>query len=67
MCVVGGLITTIAALKSPYGPAEGVLAGLGMMLLGPLVVRIYCELLMVIFMIQSSLSDMRNFMQSDRP
>jgi hypothetical protein len=39
--------------------ASEVLIGLGVLFLGPLVARLYCEVLMVIFRINDSLTDIR--------
>jgi len=39
---------------------QSFLAGLGLLIFGPLVVRIYCELLIVMFKINEALQDIRN-------
>ncbi len=55
VCVIGG----IAAMAQGQG-AMGVLSGIGMIILGPIMVRIYCEILIVIFRINDNLIDIRN-------
>ena len=60
ICVLGGLITMIAGAASNYGGGAQVLGGLFMMILGPLMVRIYCELLIIMFRIHDRLVDIRD-------
>jgi hypothetical protein len=57
-CIVGGLfMMTVGAAY--YGKGAGFLPGLAVLILGPLVVRVYCEILIVIFRINESLTDIR--------
>ena len=49
LCVIGGLVAI----------ARGEVSGVVVLLLGPLVVRIYCELLIVIFKILEALTAIR--------
>jgi hypothetical protein len=49
VCIIGGLISLGSA------PIQGVV----MILLGPVFVRIYCELLMVLFRIAGSVEEIR--------
>ena len=51
ICVIGGLI----ALADSFAPQ-----GLVALILGPLAVRIYCELLIVIFRINDTLTDIKH-------
>ena len=48
VCVLGGLVTMIGGATSSRGGGAAVLSGLVMLVLGPLAVRIYCELLIII-------------------
>lgn len=59
--VIAGIIMIVESGNSYYG-SDGtmVLGGLLMIFLGPLAVRIYCELLIVIFRINETLTDIRN-------
>ena len=59
-CVLGGLATVIAGAASHYGGGSMVLRGLTVLILGPLFVRIYCELLIVIFRIHDRLGVIRD-------
>ena len=54
-CVLGGLW-----MVSQGGGAEGLL----MAILGPVVCRIYCELMIVIFTINDTLTDIRTALRS---
>ena len=69
LCVASGAITMMGSLAALSGdlPPEArmmmgggsLFAGLAMMLLGPLVLRIYCELLILFFRMNESLTDIR--------
>jgi len=61
-CIVGGLVMMFAgeALASTEARGAGFLAGLAVLILGPLAVRVYCEILIVIFRINESLTDIRS-------
>lgn len=51
VCVIGGLAAIIGGNGLP---------GLFMLFLGPLVVRIYCEILILIFKMNDTLTDIKN-------
>jgi hypothetical protein len=58
-CVVGGFVVMfVIELPGPKG--QQFFSGLALLLLGPLVVRVYCEILIVIFRMNESLTDIRN-------
>lgn len=59
-CVILGIIQMVQGTGMRYGGGSVVLSGLLTLLLGPLVVRIYCELLIVIFKMNETLTDIRN-------
>ncbi len=65
VCVIGGIITIVTGADRRYGGTT-VLYGLLSILLGPLVVRIYCELLIVIFRINETLTDIKNKMNGEQ-
>ena len=46
--------------------SEGILIGFLTMLLGPLVIRIYCELVIVFFMINETLTDISKTLQQKK-
>jgi hypothetical protein len=43
-----------------FGKVIGALMGLGTMVLGPVIVRIYCEVLILFFRMNETLTDIRN-------
>ncbi|KAB8130783.1 DUF4282 domain-containing protein [Gracilibacillus oryzae] len=57
--VISGLGTMIAGFSSFYGGGFQVFTGLLMIIIGPLVVRIYCELLILMFKMYDALQDIR--------
>jgi hypothetical protein len=59
ICVIMGLIA-IAAAMSRYGNGLMVIGGLLYMTVGPVVVRIYCELLILFFRMNESLSEIKD-------
>lgn len=48
-CVIGGLVLIVAGAGARYGGGGQVLSGIFLLLLGPLGIRVYCELLIVFF------------------
>lgn len=61
--VLGGLIV-IATSFGRYGSgAAGFLGGLLMLVLGPVFVRVYCEILILLFKINESLVDIKENLQ----
>ena len=62
-CVVGGLMVTTGAAAVPKEAAmvrNHVLAGAALIFLGPFILRIYCELLIVVFRMNDTLTEIRN-------
>jgi hypothetical protein len=59
-CVAGG----IGMLVSGDGGANNLTMGLVLIFVGPVVVRIYCELLIVLFSINDTLTETMNLMKS---
>lgn len=57
--VLVGLMTIISGL-SYYGSGFEVLFGLIIIVVGPLIVRIYCELLIIAFKMHESLQEINN-------
>ena len=51
LCVLGGLVGMFTT---------GFFAGLMVIIFGPLAIRIYCELMIVIFKINAALQDIKN-------
>ena len=57
--VITGLGTIIAGIGD-YGGGLAVLGGLATIIFGPIVVRIYCELLILYFRMNETLTDISN-------
>ena len=57
--VLMGLFTILSGLTSHFGGGLQVVTGLITMVIGPLVTRIYCELLIIIFKMHESLTEIK--------
>ena len=66
LCLLLGLIQIIKGASANYGGGGMVLTGLLTMLVGPLAVRIQCELLIVIFSINDTLTDIKGLLGKDK-
>jgi hypothetical protein len=55
--VIAGAVIVIAGIRHHH--ARDALIGVGVLILGPLVVRIYAEVLIVVFRINETLTDLR--------
>jgi hypothetical protein len=55
--VIAGFVSIISGANAIYGGGAQIFAGLFMILLGPFFIRIYCELLIVIFKMNEALQD----------
>lgn len=60
VCVLVGLASIIAGVGNHYGGGSQVLGGVLVLILGPLAVRVNCELLIIIFRIHDRLVDIRD-------
>jgi hypothetical protein len=58
--IIFGLITMVQGAASSFGGGAMVFSGLIMIFFGPILTRIYCELLIVIFSINDSLTEIKN-------
>jgi hypothetical protein len=58
--VIAGLIMIISGATSDYGGGGEVLIGLLIIVIGPFAVRIWCELLILFFRMNETLSEIRN-------
>lgn len=59
IAVIAGLIGIGSGLSSSYGGGSQVLGGLLILVLGPVIVRIYCELLILLFKMYEALNEVR--------
>lgn len=57
LCVTFGLVAIVPGASYPLSDGTQVLTGVLMILLGPLFVRIWCELLMVSFRMNETLTE----------
>lgn len=65
ICVIVGL-TYILLGVGQYGGGPKVLKGLGLLVLGPLGVRIYCEILIIFFRINETLTEIKHGLEERR-
>jgi len=65
VCAFAGLMSIIAGL-SRFGSGVEVLFGLFIIVVGPLFVRIYCELLIIMFKMYESLQDIRSSLRANQ-
>lgn len=66
ICVIVGLIFILSGVGQ-YGGGPRVLKGLLLMVLGPIGVRIYCEILIIFFRINETLTEIKHAMEERRP
>ncbi|MBD3182062.1 DUF4282 domain-containing protein [Candidatus Poribacteria bacterium] len=57
-CVIGGVISIV--MGAVANEAINVLYGIVLFIIGPLAVRIYCEILIVVFRINDTLTEIEN-------
>lgn len=60
LCLIVGLVGVISGASSKYGGVPQAAMGLGIMLVGPVLVRVYCEILILFFRINETLTEMNN-------
>ncbi|WP_282755053.1 DUF4282 domain-containing protein [Desulfuromonas thiophila] len=65
--VLTGLIQLFTGLNSSYGGGAVVFSGIVTILIGPIVVRIYCELMILLFRIYEKLCEISNTMKIEKP
>lgn len=59
-----GVVSIVGGAAARYGGGAMVLSGLMWILLGPIASRIYCELLIVVFSINGTLTEVRDLLKS---
>jgi hypothetical protein len=60
--VIGGFVVMFSGSRG-----SGVLPGIGMVLLGPVVARIFCEILIIMFRMNETLTDIRAALRGQPP
>jgi hypothetical protein len=66
ICVVIGLMFILSGAMAQYGGGPNVLKGLAFLILGPLTVRIYCEILIIFFRINETLTEIKHVLEERR-
>lgn len=66
ICLVAGMVLILTGVGQ-YGGGPNVLKGVLLLLLGPIAVRIYCEILIIFFRINETLTEIKNDMEARRP
>lgn len=61
VCVIAGIIQIVSGINTRYGGGS-VFMGILLLFLGPVLVRVYCEILIVLFSIHSALINIKNKM-----
>jgi len=61
VCIIAGLILVVAGIKTSQ--PQSVLSGVLLIIFGPLAVRVYCEILIVFFRINETLTEIRHLLE----
>ena len=61
VCIIAGLILVVAGIKASL--AQSVLSGVLLIIFGPLAVRVYCEILIVFFRINETLTEIKHLLE----
>jgi hypothetical protein len=65
ICIVVGLVYLGWGIK--YGTVAGIYKGVLILILGPIGVRIYCEILIIFFRINETLTEIKHTLEEHRP
>jgi hypothetical protein len=60
VAVIGALVVMAMSFSSSGGGAIQFLGGLVMLVVGPVIVRVYCELLILFFRMNETLTEIKN-------
>jgi len=66
ICVIIGLVFILSGIGQ-HGGAANVLKGLLLLILGPIAARIYCEILIIFFRINETLTEIKHTLEERRP
>ena len=67
VCVITGLGFLGVGLTGPYASGLNVFKGLLILIFGPLIVRVYCEILIIFFRINETLTEIKHVLEGPRP
>ena len=63
VCVIAGIIQIVSGINTPYGGGGSVVfMGILLLLLGPILVRVWCELMLVLFSIHDAVNKIKDKM-----
>ncbi|MGB8991495.1 MAG: DUF4282 domain-containing protein [Desulfobaccales bacterium] len=65
--IIGGIMTIYGATQYDMGQAHYLWKGVLLFLLGPLAVRVYCEILIVFFRINETLTEIKHAVEGRKP
>lgn len=65
VCVIAGLVFVLSGVGQ-YGGGPNVLKGFLLLFLGPIAVRVYCEILIIFFRINETLTEIKNALEERR-
>ena len=60
ICVLFGFITIVRGIDMPWGGGPVIISGLAMMTIGPFLIRLWFEALLVLFKVHDRLRDINN-------
>lgn len=63
--IVAGILTIISGAQAPVGGGMMIFSGIVWLFLGPLVTRIYCELVIIFFSINQNILEVRKALEKD--
>lgn len=63
LCLLAGLIMIVQGATSNFGGGAQVLSGLLLFFFGPIAVRIYCELLIIFFRMNETLTEIKHLLE----
>lgn len=66
ICIIVGLVFVLSGVGQ-YGGGPNVLKGFLLVFLGPIAVRIYCEILIIFFRINETLTEIKHALEDRRP
>lgn len=66
LVVLAGLGSIGAGIFAKYGGSQMIFSGMLLLLLGPIAVRVYCEVVAVVFSINETLVDIRDELRQGR-
>ncbi len=62
--ILSGLGAIVAGFNAPFGGGAIVFGGLVQIVLGPILIRVFCELAIVFFTINDTLTDIKNSLKN---